>query len=64
MSEQAVRYDKGKNKLGLMSAPALWEIGQVYTMGAAKYNDRAWEQGMSYTKTLSAALRHIFKWMA
>lgn len=64
MGEQAVRYDKGKNRLALMSIPALWEIGQVYTMGAVKYKDRDWEKGMPYTKTMDAALRHIFKWMA
>jgi hypothetical protein len=63
-TEQAKRYDKGKNRLGLMSIPALWEIGQVYTMGAAKYADRNWEKGMPYTKTMDAALRHIFKWLA
>jgi hypothetical protein len=64
VGEQAVRYDKGKNRLALMSIPALWEIGQVYTMGAVKYKDRDWEKGMPYTKTMDAALRHVFKWMA
>jgi hypothetical protein len=64
VSEQGIRYDKGKNQLALMSVPALWEIGLVYTMGAQKYADRNWEKGMPYTKTMDAALRHIFKWLA
>ncbi|NIN65440.1 MAG: hypothetical protein GTO63_12235 [Anaerolineae bacterium] len=60
MSKSIPRKNKGKNRLALMSFPALWELARVYTMGAKKYEARAWEQGMSYTETLDSALRHIW----
>lgn len=57
-----LRYNEGKNRLDLLSIPALWEIGRVYTAGAEKYADHNWAKGLSYSATLGCALRHIFKW--
>lgn len=58
------RYDEGKNRLDLLSIPALWEVGRVYTRGCQKYEDRNWEKGLGYASTLGCAMRHIFKWVA
>jgi len=62
--EHGLRYDEGKNRLDLLSIPALWEVGLVSTKGCVKYADRNWEKGMSYSRTLGCALRHLFKWAA
>lgn len=62
MTEQAARHNKGKNRLGLISFPALWEIGMVYTKGCEKYDVRNWEKGLPYSQGLDCALRHIAKW--
>lgn len=59
-----LRYDAGKNRLDLLSIPALWEIGRVYTEGAKKYEDRNWEKGLKYSSTLGCLMRHLFKWIA
>lgn len=59
-----LRDNKGKNRLDLISAPALWELGRVYTEGAKKYADRNWEAGLSYTETIGCLLRHLLKRMA
>lgn len=64
MTDQALRYNEGKNRLGLMSIPALWQIGLVYTRGCDKYAERNWEKGLPYSQALDCALRHIFKWAA
>jgi hypothetical protein len=64
VSEKARRDNKGKNRLGLISPLIVWWLGEIYTNGAAKYDARNWEKGMSYTETLDAVLRHIYKWLA
>lgn len=62
MTEQADRTNAGKNRLGLMSFPALWELGKVYTAGCmGKYKPRNWERGAPYSEVLDCAMRHLFK---
>lgn len=61
MTDQAARNNRGKNRLGLISFPALWEVGKVYTAGSMKYADRNWEKGAPYSEVLDCALRHLFK---
>jgi len=53
----------GKNRLDLLPFKALWELGNVYTAGAAKYADRNWEKGIPYMTLIGASLRHVFKWV-
>ena len=56
------KYDIGKLRLDLLPFDALEEVGRVLTTGADKYGDRNWERGMSWSRLLGAALRHIFAW--
>ena len=51
-----------KNMLELLSVPALWEVGRVYTNGSVKHGPRDWEKGLGYTETYGGLLRHLFKW--
>lgn len=58
-----VKYDGSKNRLDLLPFDALEEVGKVYTLGAAKYTDRNWEQGIAYMRVVGALLRHLFAWV-
>lgn len=35
---------------------------KAYTIGAAKYEDRNWEKGLSWGRTFAAMLRHSVRW--
>jgi hypothetical protein len=56
-----LRYDEGKTRLDLIPAEWIEGLGQVLTMGAAKYEPRNWEQGMPYSKVYGPLLRHANK---
>ena len=58
-----IKYDKEKLRLDLLPVDALEELARVYTMGAKKYGDRNWEQGLSYMRVVGALLRHLFAWI-
>lgn len=58
-----LRYDDGKERVDLIPADAMMELGRVYGAGAKKYAERNWERGMPWSKCLGPLLRHLFKWM-
>lgn len=58
-----VKHDSNKNRLDLIPIDALWEVGQVYSMGAKKYDDWNWAGGINYSRVASAMMRHLFKWL-
>lgn len=61
----AVR-DNGENKgrFDLISTQALLRLARHYEAGAKKYTDRNWEKGMPIGRMVSAAMRHLVKYMA
>lgn len=54
--------DDGKARFDLLPPDALWEVVRVYTVGAGKYGDRNWEQGIRYGRVFAAICRHAFSW--
>lgn len=63
MSEAAGRKDDtGKLRFDLLPVQALEEVVRVYTLGAAKYADRNWEQGLAFGRVFAALMRHAWKW--
>lgn len=58
-----LRFDQGKERVDLIPADALMELGRVYGAGAKKYAERNWERGMPWSKCLGPLMRHLFKWM-
>ena len=56
--EPALRYDAGKPRYELLPGDALEELVKVYTRGAAKYADRNWEKGMSWSRCFGSLMRH------
>jgi hypothetical protein len=59
--EPALRYDVGKERFDLVPADSLFALVDVYTKGAAKYADRNWEKGMSWSRCFGSLMRHAWK---
>ena len=60
--ELGKKWDAGKLRYDLLPPDALAEVVQIFTDGAAKYGDRNWEQGMSWSRPFAAAMRHLWAW--
>lgn len=60
---EGTKYDEGKNRLDLLPYDALWQVGEVYSFGCKKYEDRNWEEGIAYCRVFAAMMRHAWKWM-
>lgn len=54
--------DFGKLRYDLIPPDALAELARVYTVGAAKYSPRNWEQGISFGRVFAALMRHTWAW--
>lgn len=54
--------DKGKARFDLIPAGPLWRVAEVYAMGAKKYNDRNWENGITWGRVFAALCRHAWAW--
>lgn len=59
---EGTKYDSEKTRLELLPTEALEEIAKVLAFGAKKYNDWNWAKGMSWSRVIGAALRHLFAW--
>jgi len=59
MSEVGTKNDKGKPQLDLIPVEFLIEVGKALTYGAIKYSKYNFRAGISYSRLLSAAKRHI-----
>jgi hypothetical protein len=53
------RKNSGKLRLDLIPQTAIRSLGEVLTMGADKYDDRNWENGLSWTATIASLDRHL-----
>lgn len=56
----ALRYDEGKIRYDLLPADSIQELARVYTKGAAKYAERNWEKGMSWSRCFGSLMRHAW----
>ena len=59
---QARKDDHGKLRFDLIPPGALKELAAVYTVGAQKYGDRNWEQGLAWGRVFAAIQRHLWAW--
>ena len=58
------KFDNGKPNLSLLPARAIFEIGRVLSFGEHKYGAHNWRKGISFSRNIAAALRHIFQHLA
>lgn len=56
--------DQNKIRMELIAPELMAAVGKVLTFGAAKYEDRNWEQGMKWSRVFGAAMRHLWLWWA
>ena len=54
-----VKHDQGKPDLSMIPYEALVQVAQVLGMGAEKYGRSNWQKGISTTRLIAAAMRHI-----
>ena len=57
------KADQDKPDLSLLSPIAIMKIGAVMQLGKKKYSAHNWRAGMSWSRCLAAALRHIFSYL-
>lgn len=58
-----VKHDQEKPELALISSIAITRLGEVMSYGKKKYAAHNWRAGISQSRLLSAALRHLFAYI-
>lgn len=53
------KLDDGKSRIDLVDAEFLEGLGDVLRFGATKYDAHNWRGGISYSRLLGAAYRHL-----
>ena len=61
--DKGKKFDAGKPMIALISAYAIEQEARVMTFGASKYGFHNWRAGLSWVRTISAVLRHIFAFL-
>lgn len=56
---KAIKHDQSKLPMHLLSTTALEEVAKVLQFGAEKYEAHNWRKGFVWSRTISAAMRHI-----
>lgn len=62
--ESGTKHDAAKIPLDLLPSEALFRIAEVLAQGAKKYGRNNWRNGLSYSRLIAAALRHLLAFNA
>lgn len=57
---EAIKHDSGKPDFSMVSYELMEAVSKVRMFGATKYAKNNWKKGFKVTRSLAAALRHIF----
>ncbi len=57
---KGTKYDDNKPRMELIDAEWLEEVANIMGFGAKKYAAHNWRAGISVSRLLGAALRHLF----
>ena len=60
-TDPGLKYDTDKPPVDLLETAYLEEVAKVLAFGAEKYERHNWRRGISVTRNLAAALRHVFR---
>ena len=63
MVSKGKKFDKDKPTLAYIPLEALWEEGKAFKAGAEKYDPWNYKNGIDVTRTVSAAIRHIYRFL-
>ncbi|MBS4019586.1 MAG: hypothetical protein KGZ68_15285 [Dechloromonas sp.] len=58
-----VKFDQDKPRMDLLDAHAIEQLALVLSFGAQKYAAHNWRKGLSKSRLIAAALRHIFAYL-
>ena len=61
---EAMKFDGEKTRMDLLDPCAIEQLAQVLTFGASKYAAHNWRKGISKSRLLAAALRHLFAYLS
>jgi len=61
-SEQGVKHDDSKARYDLIPPEAIEGLAHLYALGAEKYGDRNWEEGLAFGRVFAAMMRHAWAW--
>lgn len=56
--DKGLKYDEGKLRLDLIPPEIIEGLGEIFTLGAARYGERNWEKGFEPGQLHAAANRH------
>ena len=56
------KNDQGKARYDLIPPDSLEALAELYALGANKYGDRNWEEGVEFGRVFSAMMRHAWAW--
>lgn len=59
-----IKHDQGKPDYTFISMELLDELAAVRAFGAKKYSRNNWKKGFKVSRSLAAALRHIFAFLS
>ena len=59
-----MRFNTGKTRFDLIPQSWIRSLAQILTVGAAKYEPRNWEKGLSWSETLGSLHRHLDAWVS
>ncbi len=62
MSDEGTKHDQDKARFDLIPVGPLERLAELYALGADKYGDRNWEEGMSWGRVFAAMMRHAWAW--
>jgi len=60
LGKGGARFDAGKTRVDLIPAPILLMLGEIYEMGARKYDASNWRKGMKWSKVYAPLQRHLY----
>lgn len=63
-SQQGVKHDASKPDLSMVSYELVEQVSLVRMFGAKKYSRDNWKLGFNITRSLAAALRHLFLFLS
>lgn len=62
--DKGLRDNAGKSRIDLVPSDVMLHVGKVLEMGAEKYDEHNWENGMAFSKIVASLERHLAKWKA
>lgn len=57
-----MKNDDSKVRVELVTTEFIWQVAEVMTLGAKKYEAWNWTKGLPWMRTYAAVMRHMYLW--